>query len=199
MNPDQAEVPGNKQAIRGEPIPYFGGGPGAFRFSAWRAAPRRCAALGGAWAMLLLALFLPGCDVSSSGNRGNVRPTYVVYGLTTQYTLLLGGHLVDVWRGTGSLDVKDRSAPLAVACPLFLLGGASFLLTPPLLRRRLRKGLRWVDRTVVALLTAPWVLLAASVPIGNFGHFLYGYYLLAAAHTIAFAAITWPLSRARSS
>ena len=195
MNLERSDAPAATQTQPNEPLLYFGGGAGTYRFSAWRAAPRRCAVLAGAWALLLPALFLPGCDVSASGNRTGVRPTYVVYSLTAQYTLLLGGHLFDMSRGAGSLDLKDDGLPLAIACPLFLLGSAAFLLTPPLLRRRLRNGLRWVDWVAVALLPAPWALLAASAYNDSFDHFLYGFYLLAAVHTAACAALVWPTGK----
>jgi len=67
------------------PLPYFVPGPRRIGWM-WRVAPRRCVALAAAWAVAGVALLLPGCDLSTSANRTDVRPTYVVYGLTANYT-----------------------------------------------------------------------------------------------------------------
>ena len=193
MAPQPPHAPAASTDGRDEPLPYFAPGAGAFRASLWEAAPGRCTALAAAWALALLALFLPGCDLSAAGNRTGVRPTSTVYLLTAQYTGLLGQSLLQTARGMQP-DLSRDDVPLAIACPMFLLGSVAFLLTPALLRRRLRRGLRMVDWLAVALLPAPWGLLAAAAAGGNGDHFLYGYYLLAAAHTAAFVVLAWPLA-----
>jgi hypothetical protein len=95
------------------------------------------------------------------------------------------------------LNAKLDDVPLPVACSLFLLGSAVFLVTPLLLRRRLRgRGrLGWLDRFIIPLLLAPWLLPMAAALHDDLGRFLFGYHLLAAAHTAAFLALAWPLPR----
>jgi hypothetical protein len=150
-----------------------------------------------AWAVAVVALFLPGCDMSLTANRTDVRPTSNTYLVACEYTALLGQSLVAQARGRKS-DLSREDLPLAIACPMFVLSSVAFLLTPALLRRRLRRGLRWIDWLAVALLPSPWGLLAASAAGDNARHFLYGFYLLAAAHTIAFVALAWPLAGAKA-
>ena len=97
--PPAPEPPGARPPApaggREETLPYFAPGAGAFRATAWEVAPGRVVTLAAAWAVALLALFLPGCDTSTSGNRTSVRPTSTVHLLTGQYTAVLGDSLIE--------------------------------------------------------------------------------------------------------
>jgi hypothetical protein len=172
-------------------LEYYGGG--AEQRPVWEAAPRRCIGLAVAWAVTLLALFLPGCDFAGRGNRSEVRPTYTVYLLTGEYTLMIGSGLYDAARRPGAKADLPTGSAMWIACPLFLLGSAVFLLTPRLLARRVRRKLGRLDWCLLPLLLAPWFLLAAAAVSDDAGRFLYGFHLLAAGHTAALVVIVWPL------
>ena len=149
-------------------------------------------ALAVAWAVTLLALLLPGCDVGGLMTSNGVRPTYTVFTLTGVYTLQLGRTVVDAASRPGRADPTPGGGAMLVACPLFLLGSAAFLLTPRLLSRRIRRKFGRSDLCLLPLLLAPWVLLWAAGAQGDAAHFLYGYYLLATGYTAAFVIIAWP-------
>jgi hypothetical protein len=175
-------APGHSAAAA--PLPYFAGADAGHR-RLWRVAPRRCAWLAAAWVVLIVALFLPGCDMSNSGNGREPAPTYVVYWLTVVDVAEFGGHLRE-----GNVDPKAATVPLA--CAAFVAGSLVFPLAPLLLARRLGRGLRWLGWTTAALLLSPWLLLGVVALQDKAGRFLYGYYLLAAAYTAAFVVILLP-------
>jgi hypothetical protein len=153
-------------------------------------APRRLAWLAAAWLVAVVALFLPGCDMSGSGNGGEPAPTYVAYGLSFAQLQEYAGRLEGAARG-GSVP-ELGGAPMTIACALFPVGSGVLLFSPLLLKRRLRRRLRWLGWTTAGLLLAPWLLPLAAMLTGDGYHFLYGFYLLAAAHTVAFVVILLP-------
>ena len=157
-------------------LPYSG--PRPRRAALWRVAPRRCAVLGAAWALALGSLFLPGCR-SGTGSGDKHAPTYVTYSLSVRYVQMYAS--------------GDRGKPVpAAACALFPVGAVAFLFTPLLLWRRVFARLGAWGWATGALLGAPWILLITFAAAGAGANFLYGFYLLALAHTLAFAAIAWP-------
>lgn len=169
------------------PLPYYAGG--GRREAVWRIAPRRCIWLAGAWVAAIVALFLPGCDMSSPGMQP--APTYVAYGLTYMHVYESYDQGRDFVRGNRSDLPEAGGVAMTLACALFPLGSAVFLLTPLLLRRRVRGRFGWGSWTMSSLLLAPWALLLIGSVSGGAENYLYGYYVLAAAHTAAFAVLLW--------
>jgi len=156
----------------------------------WRVAPRRCAWLGAAWVLALGSLLLPGCQDSSSSGGGQA-PTYMSYSFSISYAVMYASGARDgSTQPSGWIDLNG--ALPAAACALYPVGSVVFFFTPLLLWRRVffRFG-AWAWATC-ALLWSPWVLLAVFAAAGAGGNFLYGFYLLALAHTLAFAVIAWP-------
>ena len=172
-------------------MPYYSG-PDNVRRPVWRMAPRRCAWLGAAVAIAAVALFLPGCDMSSSGSGRDPAPTYVAYALTMMQLQEFSGRVQDA-AATGGRNAPDLGGvPMTVASALFPVGSGVLLFSPLLLKRRLRGRLRWLGWATAGLLLAPWLLLLTAALSGGGRHFLYGFYLLAAAHTVAFVVILLP-------
>ena len=159
------------------------------REAMWRIAPRRCMWLAAAWAAAIVALFLPGCDMSSSANGSEAAPTYVAYGLSFVQVRESVDAVRGIAAGNGSSIPGVDGYAMSLACALFLAGSAVFLLTPLLLRRRLRRGLGWLGWTVSGLLLSPWAMLIVGGATGTGKHYLYGYYVLASAHTAAFVVL----------
>ena len=182
--PTPADDPGTAA-----PLPYYAGATARRRSSVWV----RAGFLAAAWVLAVVALFMPGCDMSSSADRSSIAPTYAVYGLTYwQVREAYDRGRDSVVSGNPSAMPETSGVAGALACALFPLGSAVFLFTPLLLRRRLRGRFGWGSWTLSSLLLAPWALLLIAAASGSGQHYLYGYYLLAVAQTIAFAVLLWP-------
>ena len=184
--------PGDPAASASAPLPYYAGAPAVRRAPVWRLAPARFAWLMAAWVAAVVALFLPGCDMSGSGKRTEVAPTYVVYGLTMAQLSEFSDQSRAVMAGDRSAIPETGGVAMTLACALFPLGSAAFVFTPLLLRRRVRGRFGWGSWTLSSLLLAPWALLLVCAAAGGGANYLYGYYLLAAAHTVAFLILLWP-------
>ena len=172
------------------PLRYFGGS--ARRESTWRIAPRRCAWLVAAWVLAVGSLFVPGCDMSSAADRSELAPTYVAYSLSTMQIREFADTTWDYAAGSRSSVPQAGGAAMSLACALFLVGSGVFVATPFLLRRRVRKGFGGVGWTVAALLLSPWAMPLIGAANGSGRHFAEGYYLLSAAHSMAFLVLLWP-------
>jgi len=188
--------PADESGAAAAPLPYYAGTTAVRRAPVWRLAPVRFAWLTAAWVAAVVALFLPGCDMSGSGNGSEPAPTYVVYGLTMAQLSEFSDRGRAVVAGDRSAIPEAGGVAMTLACALFPLGSAVFVFTPLLLRRRARRRFGWGSWTLSSLLLAPWALLLVSAAAGGGGNFLYGYYLLALAHTAAFLTLLWPDRRA---